>query len=497
MSNAMKNELVMKKFVLFIVTVSYVMCHFTGQVRAQMDTIRGKAPYLHYNYYDSAWCQSRSMTYTWYNEPPRTVPYYIHACSKFHNSLGSTDQGVYYCFPDCRYMASEVAIRMEMDSAADISGLAFGYNTSHPDYDENTFPQSLSGGYVAVPHYNTIDYIFNIYDENMILIWSDTMATEDLHTDFYMEAGMAESMMSEATRQWSLTGEAGFVAPDYISMCKFMFDTVIHVPDTFFVGITSTTPIQPSNATVNSNAIIVTTLVGGFFSSRFNTHGLIAGTIPPEIRRYRISQNEGEQILNWADEECIIENQTCLYPILMVPCPDVTGLRYEPVGATRTMAFVQWDGNANHAAYEISYGPHGTPPGEGTMRQTTLPQAVLAQLDATTRYDVYVRARCDYDTTRWSSWSDTLHIHLATSAIEGAEVPDVTLAPNPTDGRLAVRCAVEITDVELYDMQGRTVLTAKAMGTETVLNLAALPKGVYIAVVKTRQGQAVRTVERR
>ena len=219
--------------------------------------------------------------------------------------------------------------------------------------------------------------------------------------------------------------------------------------------------------------------------------------IPHETRRYRISQSSGEAIQDWADEECHYGIQTCIYPILVLPCNEVTGLRYEPLGSTGTIAFVQWDGDDNHAGYEISYGPHGTPPGEGTVIQTRIPQTVLSQLNRTTRYDVYVRARCDYDTTRWSAWSDTMVLHIASYGIDDIEAPEVTLSPNPTTGTLTVRCGAEIEGVELYDMQGRVVSGQWSVATGqsvAVLDLAALPVGSYTVVVRTAKGVTAKQV---
>ena len=32
-----------------------------AQVCAQVDTLRGRVPYFHYNYYDSNWCKSQPL----------------------------------------------------------------------------------------------------------------------------------------------------------------------------------------------------------------------------------------------------------------------------------------------------------------------------------------------------------------------------------------------------------------------------------------------------
>lgn len=472
----------MKKILLSVLAVGFLMSPYP--MHAQVDTLRGRVPYLHYNYYDSTWNKTKldGDNNMWCVVPVSA----IHNC---WNIVYNAPNGRQYCSPTGETVSQEVAIRMEMDTMSVVSGLLFGYNTN----TVNSLWGRINYPFYNEPKYKTHDYIFNIYDGGMNLLWSDTVLTEALQTYCYMEAGLSPDKLDDAYYHWYSTNQGGYAATGYIGLCKIVFDTDIYVPDTFFIGVTSTTPITPQSISTDTVGITVTTFAQ--MSYGYNTN-FIPYYIPSEMRRYRIAQNVGEQTLNWEDEQCRVV-QTCLYPILVLPCNDVTNLRYEPVGSTGTIAFVQWDGDDNHAGYEISYGPHGTPPGEGTVIQTRIPQAVLSQLDRSTRYDVYVRARCDYDTTRWSAWSDTLHMHIATYGIDDVEAPEVTLAPNPTDGRLAVRCEAPITAVALYDLQGRAVLTARGSGTEAVLDLAALPIGTYVLVAHTAQGQVTRTVEKR
>ena len=382
----------MKKIVYSVLAVCFLI--FQNPLQAQVDTIRGKVPYLHYNYYDSTWNKSKvdGDNNLWCVVPVSAIHNYLTIIYNHPN-------GNQYCWLDG--ISPEVAIRMEMDTPSFISGLYFGYNT-------NTV-NSLWGVINTPPQYNeptykTYDYIFNIYDNGMNLLWSDTMATEDLRIDVYMEAGVDADQCDDVYHHWYTTNQGGYEATGYIGLCKIAFDTDVAVPDTFFIGITSTTPITEQSVLDDTVGIMVVTLSQFFTPANpvNSTHSFI----PSEMRRYRIAQNDGEQTLNWADEECHLGMQTCLYPIIVLPCNDVTNLRYEPVGSTGAIALVQWDGDANHAGYEISYGPQGTPPGEGTVRQVVNHQAVLSQLDRSTRYDVYVRARCDYDTTRRTRRTD-------------------------------------------------------------------------------------------
>ena len=176
-------------------------------------------------------------------------------------------------------------------------------------------------------------------------------------------------------------------------------------------------------------------------------------------------------------------------------CLNVQNISFQNQG--NGTATVQWGTRANHQEWMLCYGPQGFVPDSTQAVYTTQPQATLNGLSDTAHYDVYVRARCECcPNDMISGWTGPIDLCLSTLGIDDTHAPEVTLAPNPTDGRLTVRCGAEITAVELYDMQGRGVLTAKGSGTEAVLDLSALTTGTYTAVVTTPLGRVARTVEK-
>ena len=95
----MKNKLLVA--FMLMVTASF------AQVCAQIDTIRGKVPYFHYNYYDTNWCKSQENQGEMYIVSPR---------SNCINQLGVSHD--YHCGGAllCLYnsQAQEVAIRMDI-----------------------------------------------------------------------------------------------------------------------------------------------------------------------------------------------------------------------------------------------------------------------------------------------------------------------------------------------------------------------------------------------
>ena len=461
---------------------------------AQVDTLRGRVPYFHYNYYDSLWCQSQANQ----GELYYTVPVNMNVSHLGTTRSGGTisPQGCGKCVYELYDTSSEVAIRMDMDSSAYIKGIAIGFcsNTEDVQWFSGQF-----GGYTAYSHTysiesvnNTVDYIFNIYDDGMNLLRSDTVASSDLRIDRYMEAGFypTPNHIETSYGRWYTSGQVGYEAPNHIGLHYIMFDTTLFVPETFYIGITTTTPLNVLlDSSIYLTAMLEMYQIGGHLASFC--------CFPYESRRYRVSNIVGEEIQNWAEEECHYGVQTCLYPILALPCREVTNLRYEPLGGAGTIAYVQWDGDPFHTHYELSYGPRGTQPGEGTVVQPSTTHWALSPLDRNTHYDVYVRARCDADTILWSPWSDALHIHIASYGIDDVQAPEVMLSPNPTTGMLTVGCEAAIEVVELYDMQGRCALSRECSGTLAVLDLKSLPAGSYVLVAHTAKGHATRTVEKR
>lgn len=79
-----------------------------AQVCAQVDTLRGRVPYWHYNYYDSNWCQSQEDQGTMYVVTPNSNCINLYGVS--HNDYHCG--GALLCLYNSQ--AQEVAIRMDI-----------------------------------------------------------------------------------------------------------------------------------------------------------------------------------------------------------------------------------------------------------------------------------------------------------------------------------------------------------------------------------------------
>lgn len=178
-------------------------------------------------------------------------------------------------------------------------------------------------------------------------------------------------------------------------------------------------------------------------------------------------------------------------------------------GRGEDYAVLEWDMEGDSC--QLSVAPYGEPVDSGLVVDLTGRSYTAAGLDSGVYYAARLRTQCHHschihdDTVVWSQWGEPAMFYLGSEepdttgvGIRRAEAPvELCVTPNPTDGRLTVRCETVMTAVELYDMQGRAVLKAKGSGTEAMLDLSALPKGTYVIVAHMAKGKATRTVERR
>ena len=116
----------------------------------------------------------------------------------------------------------------------------------------------------------------------------------------------------------------------------------------------------------------------------------------------------------------------------------------------------------------------------------------LPLLDST--YRLYLRKRClfatpGYSDTVWSDWSGP---QLASDpvGIESVQEPEFTLYPNPASGTVVLKHGVEQGEVEVFDIQGRRVLTQPAA--QRTLDVSRLAAGTYTVRLTTPQGVASR-----
>lgn len=104
----------------------------------------------------------------------------------------------------------------------------------------------------------------------------------------------------------------------------------------------------------------------------------------------------------------------------------------------------------------------------------------------TAKLQVYV-----YDVDYPNDGDTATFLLNTTAAIDALSSPSLTLAPNPATDFLSIHSDASVQSVGIRDLQGKLWLTANTFsGSETQLNLAGLPSGIYWVELATDQGIA-------
>ena len=185
-------------------------------------------------------------------------------------------------------------------------------------------------------------------------------------------------------------------------------------------------------------------------------------------------------------------------------CPKVSGMFLR--GNNTDTVTLQWAHDSLHGEFEVSYGPNGTAPGDGTV--VTVNDNRWQFTDAAysdTLMVAYVRTVCrEYDTLRWSGWSSPMNFRLhyvdtTTHHEEGIEVPEegdlsrfVRLMPNPASGSVLVMSSYGMERLEVYDARGGKVYDSPAEGTTAGFDVSSWAQGAYVVHVRTHAGTAAK-----
>ncbi len=306
----------------------------------------------------------------------------------------------------------------------------------------------------------------NVYNKNMSLIYTQAKCLADIHdTTRFIEHGL-DRFYSNGEAYHPMTQHPYFV-PHY----DFFFDTTLVLTDTFYISETMT---------CNDD----TTLIYPCVHTMGEVHGW-GGTIriqPWQKRLYRETLNDTV----WQEEE-YGWHIPCIFPIIVRDgdtCPQVRNVQY--FKGSSTQFFLRWGRGANHYDWQVSYGPAGMNPDDGTMLTFNEPQTSLITVDPDSHYVAYVRARCRFARDEWGPWSDSVSIWLNNPAegILDAAANTLTVTPNPTDGM--VRIGVDGTkEVWCVASDGRRTRLKVKNGQ---VSLKDYPAGLYVLEIQTDEG---------
>ena len=367
------------------------------------------------------------------------------------------------------YYIQEIAVEMHPDSAIKVSGI-----TTSIEPFPHIFAKTSDGQFIGSSELNNgdIDVRYNVYDKNMALIYSQSKNLSAISdTSRYIQFGLSDP---DNLVEWIPER----FHPYYTPMYDFFFDTTLELTDTFYVSETMT-HVSDTLSLYPGIPVII----------EFHAFGGNARILPWEKRMYRETLDD----TIWQEEE-YGWHVTYLFPIIERygdTCPQVRDVQC--FKGTSTQFFLRWAGGVNHHDWQVSYGPAGTAPENGTIIECNQRQTSLITVDPDSHYVAYVRARCRFARDEWGPWSDSVSIWLnqPTDAIEYA-FPDiaVTLTPNPAADAVTVTTDATLLALELRDPLGRTVLSQHPSANSTTLDVSTLPAGTYILRLHTPQGVA-------
>ena len=225
-----------------------------------------------------------------------------------------------------------------------------------------------------------------------------------------------------------------------------------------------------------------------------HTPGSSHYTYPP--LNYRIADTSATADDPW--EQGVTYCYPLVFPIIRRDCdscPQVRGV--ELFKGSSTQFFLRWANGENHRDWQVSYGPAGTAPDDGTMLACSQRQSALITVDPDSHYVAYVRARCRFARDEWGPWSDPIDVHLnaPSNGIDNAGATAVTITPNPATERVTVTAEGAIVLVEAYDERGALVDSRNGNGTDALtLDTRTWSAGTYILRIHTATGIAARSL---
>jgi hypothetical protein len=305
-----------------------------------------------------------------------------------------------------------------------------------------------------------------------------------------------------------------YMTPDsnkYINIREYYFDKPVTVHDSFYIGYTIenlyTWTYNPHAEWSNPHAYRIapvtyywdTIIAKQVFSSQC-TDFCQQTSFLHKFRDIWWSNGDTNQALSvWKWEES--PYFTLIFPIIVIDssyiippyqCPSVENFRLGDRGENN--AILLWSTNAEHNSWQVSYGPAGTEPDDGSILHCPLPVTNITNLDTCTDYVAYIRAVCNHDSIVFSDWSEPLNFNICdTASSHGTGIPYgldlyVNLIPNPADDYVQVVSSFEINAIEIVDSQGRHKLNKKANGHALSVDTRNWTAGVYFVVVHTVGG---------
>ena len=336
-----------------------------------------------------------------------------------------------------------------------------------------------------------------------------------------------QMVSEEPNETWTYPDTVIIMPPRYAPVYEVYFDSAITVSDSFYVSATmnnydrhSTRIVAASLSRICAHIYTEIPQPGGAnirFPSQFfpkpNHFRRKLHTMPAyewEDTRYGVMDTAWHTFNmarylnpNIPTLEKPLPNPEFLY---IFPIIDTSSLNIQPQTCNPPSEFtdisidgctvtLHWEADGSSDIYEVALCHLEEDPESGIIVQSDTNFAIINVEPEDTAMQVYSAwVRCLCPDGSWSEWAGNpifnTHCTSGTERINVIADRYTYLMPNPANETVTVASSFRIAEVELFSLDGRSLLRSKVDAMSTTLNLDGLTAGTYIVRIATNGGTA-------
>ena len=266
---------------------------------------------------------------------------------------------------------------------------------------------------------------------------------------------------------------------------EFYFDTPVKMDmgfaDTFFVGISLCIPYEASAVMwqYTPKPCISNTITTAYLEIARNSSGeLYDGGVTYHAPSHP-SPLYGNAVNFWGG----------IFPIIERRCSVPRGLTL----ASDSLS-ASWRSDTDAELFQLAVCTDTVEPDDGLLFTTSATSQVLPPFHRDSTYRLYLRKMCNFrQDSVWSDWSMPLVIAPRPSeSIEEIRNSkfEIQISPNPATKQVQVTSNFNLTQINVYDEQGRLIKEFNIQHPSSIINLdiSALPAGTYLLRITTPAG---------
>ena len=210
-------------------------------------------------------------------------------------------------------------------------------------------------------------------------------------------------------------------------------------------------------------------------------------------KRFRSSQ--GDSIPD--NQQMGFEQSLAIFPIIVpsfdtILCHQANNIRVADI--TDSSVTLIWD-SRDPGPWELAYANiNATSWDNATVLSASSPSITINGLTPGTTYIATVRTFCQPNGD-FGDWCDAVDFTmLRSNAIQPNDDPDhfTHLLPNPATNRVSILSSYSLSHIDIYNLDGRQMLSQDCNGHSASLRLDDWPDGSYIVVIRSSAGSTTK-----